>query len=60
MIDKLQAALSAAMQSIAVRHPMESVGFVVPTKGSRAYTQFVKCESDGWSKGDRTPRWANA
>jgi len=50
VVDKLDAALSTAMQSPAVRQRMESVGFVVPTQGSRAYTRFVKCESDGWSK----------
>ena len=26
------------------------VGFVVPTQGSKAYTQFVKSELDGWTK----------
>lgn len=50
VIDKLEAALSAAMVSPAVRQRMESVGFVVPPQGSKAYTQFVKSELDGWTR----------
>jgi len=50
IVDKIEAALSAAMQSPAVKQRMESVGFVVPVQGSRAYTQFVRSELDGWTK----------
>jgi len=50
IVDKIEAALSAAMQSPAVKQRMEYVGFVVPVQGSRAYTQFVKSELDGWTK----------
>jgi tripartite-type tricarboxylate transporter receptor subunit TctC len=50
IVDKLEAALGSAMQSPAVRQRMESVGFVVPPQGSRAYTQFVKSEIDGWTR----------
>ena len=50
IIDKLEAALSAAMLSPAIRQRMESVGFVVPPQGSKAYTQFVKSELDGWTQ----------
>ena len=50
IIDKIEAAMSGAMQSAAVRQRMESVGFVVPVQGSKAYTQFVKSELDGWTK----------
>ena len=50
IIDKLEAALSAAMGSPAIKQRMESVGFVVPPQGSKVYTQFVKSELDGWTK----------
>ena len=50
VIDKLEAALSAAMVSPAIRQRMESVGFVVPPQGSKVYTQFVKSELDGWTQ----------
>ena len=50
VIDKLEAALSAAMVSPAIKQRMESVGFVVPPQGSKVYTQFVKSELDGWTK----------
>ena len=49
VIDKLEAALSAALVSPAIRQRMESVGFVVPPQGSKVYTQFVKVELDGWT-----------
>ena len=50
IVDKIEAALTSAMQSPAIRQRMESVGFVVPVQGSKAYTQFVKSELDGWTK----------
>ena len=50
IVDKIEAALTAAMQSPAIKQRMESVGFVVPVQGSKAYTQFVKSELDGWTK----------
>jgi len=50
IIDKLEAALSVAMASPAIKQRMESVGFVVPPQGSKVYTQFVKSELDGWTK----------
>ena len=50
IVDKLEAALSSAMVSPPVKQRMESVGFVVPAQGSKAYTQFVKAELDGWTK----------
>ncbi len=50
IVDKLEAALGAAMLSPAVRQRMESVGFVVPPQGGKAYTQFVKSEIDGWTR----------
>ena len=50
VVDELEAALGAAMLSPAVRQRMESVGFVVPPQGAKAYTQFVKSEIDGWTR----------
>ena len=50
LVDKIEAALTGAMQSPAIKQRMESVGFVVPTQGSTAYTQFIKSELDGWTK----------
>ena len=50
IVDKLEATLSAIMQSPAVRQRMESVGFVVPTQGSKAYTAFLKSELDNWTR----------
>ena len=50
IVDKLEATLSAIMQSPAVRQRMESVGFVVPTQGSKAYTAFVQSELDHWTR----------
>ena len=50
IVDKLEATLSTIMQSPSVRQRMESVGFVVPTQGSKAYTAFVKSELDNWTR----------
>ena len=38
------------MGSPAIRQRMESVGFVVPPQGSKAYTAFVKDEVERWTK----------
>lgn len=48
VVDKLEAAISQAMQSDAIRQRMNSVGFVVPPQGSKPYTAFVKSELDTW------------
>ena len=50
IVDKIEAALTGAMQSPGIKQRMESVGFVVPPQGSKAYTQFIKTELDGWTK----------
>jgi tripartite-type tricarboxylate transporter receptor subunit TctC len=50
IIDKLEAAVSAAMQSPAIKQRMESVGFVVPTQGARAYDALVRNEIARWTK----------
>jgi tripartite-type tricarboxylate transporter receptor subunit TctC len=48
--DKLEAAMSQAMLSPAIKQRMESNGFVVPTQGSKHYTEFVKSEEILWTK----------
>ena len=48
VVDKLEAAISQAMQSDTIRQRMNSVGFVVPPQGSKHYTAFVKSELDTW------------
>ena len=48
VVDKLEAAISQAMQSDSIRQRMTSVGFVVPPQGSKHYTTFVKSELDTW------------
>ena len=48
VVDKLEAAISQAMQSDTIRQRMTSVGFVVPPQGSKHYTTFVKSELDTW------------
>ena len=36
------------MNSAAIQQRMESVGFVVPPQGGKAYTEFVKAELERW------------
>lgn len=48
VVDRLEAALVAAMNSPAIRQRMESQGFVVPQQGSAAYAKFVADELDRW------------
>ena len=50
IVDKLEAAIATAMQSPAVKQRMDSIGFIIPTQGSKAYTAFVKSEHDRWIK----------
>lgn len=50
IVDKLEAAVSSAMQSAAIKQRMESVGFVVPPQGSKVYDAFVKEEVARWTK----------
>jgi tripartite-type tricarboxylate transporter receptor subunit TctC len=50
IVDRLEAAVSNAMQSAAIKQRMESVGFVVPPQGSKAYDAFVKEEVARWTK----------
>ena len=50
VVDKLEAAMSQAMLSPAIKQRMESNGFVVPAQGSKHYTEFVKSEEILWTK----------
>ena len=48
VVDKLEAALVAAMSAPAIRQRMESQGFVVPQQGATAYSAFVAAELERW------------
>jgi tripartite-type tricarboxylate transporter receptor subunit TctC len=50
LVDKLEAAMTQAMQSSVIRQRMESQGFVIPPQGSKPYAAFVKSEIDRWTK----------
>ena len=50
VIDKLETALTQALQSPSMRQRLESQGFVVPPQGSKAYSAFVKSELERWTK----------
>jgi tripartite-type tricarboxylate transporter receptor subunit TctC len=50
VVDKLEAAMSQAMTSPAIKQRMDSQGFVVPAQGSKAYTAFVANEIPRWTK----------
>jgi tripartite-type tricarboxylate transporter receptor subunit TctC len=50
IVDKLEAAITQAMQTDAIKQRMASVGFIIPEQGSKPYTAFVKKEIDTWSR----------
>lgn len=50
ILDKLEAAAVAALQSPSVKTKLESQGFVVPQLGSAAYTKFIASEIDRWTQ----------
>jgi tripartite-type tricarboxylate transporter receptor subunit TctC len=50
IVDKLEATMRKIMTSPEIRQRLESVGFVVPAPGAKAYTEFVKSELDLWTK----------
>jgi tripartite-type tricarboxylate transporter receptor subunit TctC len=50
VVDRLEAEMGRIMASAAIKQRMESVGFVVPVQGSRAYTGFVKEEVERWTQ----------
>jgi tripartite-type tricarboxylate transporter receptor subunit TctC len=50
IVDRLEAEMTKIMSSPAIRQRMESVGFVVPTQGGKAYAEFVKSEVERWTR----------
>ena len=50
IVDKLEAAMTQAMQSPAIKQRMDSQGFVIPTQGGKAYSAFVANELVRWTK----------
>lgn len=50
IVDKLEAAMTQVMNSPAIKQRMESQGFIVPTQGVKAYTDFVASEQVRWIK----------
>ena len=50
IVDKLEAAITQAMKSDAIKQRMASVGFIIPEQGSKPYTAFVRQEIDTWSR----------
>lgn len=50
ILDRLEAAAAAALQSAPVRARLESQGFVVPVQGAAAYTRFVASEVERWTQ----------
>ncbi len=50
IVDKLEATLHKVMTSPEIKQRLESVGFVVPAPGAKAYTEFVKRELDLWTQ----------
>jgi tripartite-type tricarboxylate transporter receptor subunit TctC len=50
IVEKLEAAMTQAMQSVSVRQRLESQGFVVPPPGAKRYAAFVKSEEERWTR----------
>ena len=50
IVDKLEAALKKIMTSPEIKQRLESVGFVVPAPGGKAYSDFVKNEIELWTR----------
>ena len=50
IVAKLEAAMVQALQSDKVRQRLTSVGFVITSPGSKAYTGFIKSEIDTWTR----------
>ncbi len=50
IVDKLEATMRKIMTSPEIKQRLESVGFVVPAPGGKAYTDFVKNELDLWTR----------
>ena len=54
IVDKLEATLRKIMTSPEIKQRLETIGFVVPAPGAKAYTDFVKSELDLWTRVIRT------
>ena len=54
IVDKLEATLRKIMTSPEIKQRLETIGFVVPPPGAKAYTDFVKSELDLWTRVIRT------
>ncbi|MCI4430557.1 MAG: tripartite tricarboxylate transporter substrate binding protein [Burkholderiales bacterium] len=50
IVDKLGASMDKIMGSPEIRQRLESVGFVVPPAGAKAYSDFVKSEIELWTR----------
>jgi tripartite-type tricarboxylate transporter receptor subunit TctC len=50
IVDKLEAAISQAMQSDAIKQRMGSVGFIIPAQGAKPYNEFLKKELEVWTR----------
>ncbi len=50
IVDKLEAAITQAMKTDAIKQRLGSVGFIIPEQGSKPYAAFVKKEIDTWSR----------
>ena len=50
IVDKLEAAITQAMKTDAIKQRMSAVGFIIPEQGSKPYSAFVKKEIDTWSR----------
>ncbi len=50
IVDKLEAAISQAMQSDAIKQRMVSVGFIIPAQGAKPYNEFLKKELEVWTR----------
>ncbi len=50
VVDRLESEMVKIMGSPAIKQRMETVGFVVPPQGSKAYTSFVKEEVERWTQ----------
>ncbi len=50
IVDKFESAMRKIMTSPEIKQRLESVGFVVPAPGAKAYADFVKSELDLWTR----------
>jgi tripartite-type tricarboxylate transporter receptor subunit TctC len=50
IVEKLEAAITQAMQSENVKQRMGAVGFIIPPQGSKPYSAFVKSETEMWTR----------